>query len=341
LKKYFKSIIKFILFTALGILLIYLSIKNLSAAQRMEIFVSFRQANYFWIFLAILCGALSHFIRAVRWRRLLAPMGYSPKTKDMFLATLIGYFANYAIPRLGEISRCSVLYKTDKIPLNKSRGTGVTERVFDLLIFVIIFFVTVFLEKERIGSYLDTNIYPQFNEKLGFLGNQYFIFFVIAFFVLLIGLYLIFRKKIKKTKFFISVKNLFDGFLLGIRSLFKIKKAWLFILESVSIWVLYFFMTYLCFFSMQETSSLSANAGLATLVIGSFGIMVTPGGLGLYPILAQETLKLYGIGKITGLAMGWIIWTSQTVMILAFGSVALIIISLHTKKQKLNAEPTT
>ena len=154
MKKYFKSIIKFLLFTALGILLIYLSIKNLTAAQRMEIFSSFRNANYFWIFLAILCGALSHFIRAVRWRRLLVPMGYSPKTKDMFMATMIGYFANYAIPRLGEISRCSVLYKTDKIPINKSLGTVVTERAFDLLIFVIIIsMILVIVERNMHKTY--------------------------------------------------------------------------------------------------------------------------------------------------------------------------------------------
>jgi glycosyltransferase 2 family protein len=323
---------------ALGVLLIWLSVKDLTSNERTEIINSFKNANYFWILLAICCGVLSHILRSIRWRRLLSPMGYHPKIKNMFLATMIGYFANYAIPRLGEVSRCGVLNRTDKIPINKGLGTVVTERAFDLLIFIIIFIVTVFIEKDRIGSYLDTNIYPKLNDKFAFLSSGGLLYIIVGFGLVVFILYFVLRKRLRKNKFFQKLEEIGEGFLHGIRSLFKMKKPWLFLLETVGIWGLYFLMTYLCFFSMEDTSSLGIDAGLATLVIGSLGIMVTPGGIGLFPILVQETLKLYTVAKISGLAMGWIIWTSQTVMIIVLGAIALFVVSFNKKITQVNVK---
>ncbi len=323
---------------ALGVLLIWLSVKDLTANERADIIHSFQNANYFWVFLAICCGVFSHVLRSIRWRRLLSPMGYNPKIKNMFLATMIGYFANYAIPRLGEVSRCGVLNRTDKVPMNKALGTVVTERAFDLLIFIIIFIVTVFIEKDRLGTYLDTNIYPKLNDKIAILSNNGILYLFMGFILFVVVLYFLFRKTLRKSKLFQKLEEIVNGFLHGIRSLFKMKKPWLFLLETLGIWVLYLLMTYLCFFSMEDTSSLGLDAGLAALVIGSLGVMVTPGGIGLFPILVQETLKLYAVAKISGLAMGWIIWTSQTVMIIVIGAIALFIVSFNKKFTQINVK---
>jgi hypothetical protein len=97
----------------------------------------------------------------------------------------------------------------------------------------------------------------------------------------------------------------------------------------VVIWVLYFFMLYVIFFCFVETSGIGPGAGLSSLVLGSVGIMITPGGIGLYPAIIQETLLLYGIAKPTGLALGWIAWTAQTLMILAVGGVSLLLLSIN------------
>ena len=125
------------------------------------------------------------------------------------------------------------------------------------------------------------------------------------------------------------MKNLTIGFWEGLKSLTQIKHPWLFVINSLGIWALYFLMLYVCFFCFPATSDLSLGAGLSALVLGSIGIMITPGGIGLYPALIQETLKLYGIALVTGLALGWIVWTTQTLMILVLGGGSLLLLSFN------------
>lgn len=331
MKKKVFSILKVIFFLALGILLIWLSVRDLSTSQRSDIIDSFENANYFWVGLAIIFGLLSHLIRANRWRRLLKPMGYNPRLKNIFLATMIGYLANYAIPRLGEVSRCGILNRTDKIPLNKSLGTVITERAFDLFIFIIIFIATIFIEHKHLSSYLNDNIYPRLSDKFAVFSSVIFWYILLAVGVVIISLYFVFHKKLRSFKLFAKIEELFKGFFHGLKSLFKIEKPHLFLFETFAIWFFYLLMPYLCFFSLSETSHLSINAALSALVIGSIGIMITPGGIGLFPILIQETLKLYAIEKITGLALGWIIWTTQTALILLVGGMALVIVSFNKR----------
>jgi glycosyltransferase 2 family protein len=139
----------------------------------------------------------------------------------------------------------------------------------------------------------------------------------------------LFRKKIFHSGFYHKVKKMVLGFWEGLKSLGQIRQPVLFVVYSLSIWVLYFFMLYVCFFCFDQTSSLGPGAGLSALVLGSIGIMITPGGIGLYPAIIQETLLLYGITNTTGLALGWIAWTAQTVMILALGGLSLILLSFN------------
>jgi glycosyltransferase 2 family protein len=100
---------------------------------------------------------------------------------------------------------------------------------------------------------------------------------------------------------------------------------------------LYFLMVYLCFFSIPETAVLGPAAGFAVMVLGSIGVMVTPGGIGLYPAIVAETLKAYGIGFNYGLALGWISWAAQALMIIIVGSISLFLLGLGKKKNELSS----
>jgi len=260
----------------------------------------------------------------------LEPMGYKPSLKNTFFAVMIGYFANMAFPRLGEVTRCSILAKYEKIPFNKSFGTVVTERALDMIIFLLLFFLTIFTQIGTIDNYLHQNVYPRIQGKfLNSLSNP-FLQMGLAGFVLIIILFIIFfRKRLSHLKLYQKIEHLILGFWEGLKSLGQIKQPFLFVFYSLFIWVLYFFMLYLCFFCFIPTSSLGPGAGLSALVLGSIGIMITPGGIGLYPVIIQETLLLYGIVKTTGMALGWIAWTTQTVMILTIGGISLILLSFN------------
>lgn len=326
----FVTILKFVIFLGLGLLITWLSLKDLTEAERHEIVKAFRTANYNWVILGIALGISSHILRAVRWMMFMEPMGYKPRFKNSFYAVMIGYLANLAFPRLGEVTRCGILAKYEKIPFNRSLGTVITERAIDMLIFFLLFALMIVTQIGTIEEYLNDTIYPKLAEKFGAVHYSRIILTSLAGIVTVSGFLLWrFRHKLRRFKLYQKVKGLVFGFWEGLKSLTRIRHPWLFVFYSLAIWALYFLMLYVCFFCFPETSDLSLGAGLSALVLGSIGIMITPGGIGLYPALIQETLKLYGIALVTGLALGWIVWTTQTLMILVLGGGSLLLLSFN------------
>ena len=324
------TFIKFTVFLGLGIVIIWLSLRGLTPDERSQIIHSFLTANYNWVILTISMGILSHVLRALRWMLFFEPMGYHPTFKNTFFAVMVGYFANMAFPRLGEVTRCGILTRYEKIPFNKSFGTVVTERTIDMIIFVLLFFLMIATQAGTIGHYLNTNIYPKFAEKFqNPIFSKVVIISAAALFLAFVVVVYMMRKRIAASHLFLKVKKLILGFWEGLKSLSQIRRPGLFVFYSVAIWALYFFMIYVCFFCFPDTSALTPGAGLSSLVLGSVGIMVTPGGIGLYPAIIQETLLLYGITRTTGLALGWISWTAQTTMILVVGGISLILLSFN------------
>ena len=291
------------------------------------------QANYAWIAFAILLGILSHFLRSVRWKMLMEPMGYKPSTSNVFFAVMIGYLANLALPRLGEVSRCGILTRYEKIPFNKSFGTVIAERTVDMILFLLLFFANLFIQSERLYVYVQTRIYvpleAKFNYTVDFTG--YLTYAVIGLTLLFLVILLLLWKRIKRSSFFLKIKNLLLGFLEGIKSVYKVRNPFLFGFYSLAIWFLYLLMAYLVFFSLPATSRLGLDAGLAVLIFGSIGIMLVQGGIGIYPAIVAETLILYSITNTTGYAMGWLIWSSQTLTLIVMGVLSLILLPIFNK----------
>lgn len=327
--------LKFIFFLGLGLLVIWLSVRNLSANEKAQIIHSFRIANYAWVGFAILLGVFSHLLRALRWMLFFEPMGFNPSLKNTFYAVMVGYFANLAFPRLGEVTRCGLMAKYEKIPFNKALGTVITERAIDMILFILLFILMFFTQLGTIRDYLGVNIYPKMVAKFGDLHYSRMLFLSLAAFIaVLILLFYLFRKKLQSVIFYQKIRKLLFGFWEGLKSLSQIKKPWLFVFYSLAIWTLYFFMLYVIFFCFPETSGLGLGAGLSSLVLGSIGIMITPGGIGLYPAIIQETLLLYAVAKPTGLALGWIAWTAQTGMIAIVGGLSLLLLSFNKNRDE-------
>jgi glycosyltransferase 2 family protein len=340
LKNRLIAVARFLLFFGIGIFFIWLFLRNLSPDQKTEILKSFNYANYWWISLSIVLGILSHYLRAIRWRMLIEPMGYSPGKLNTFLAVMIGYLANLALPRLGEVSRCTVLTRYEGVPFNKSFGTVITERAIDLLMFIVLFFLNLALQFDKLSEFIEVKVYKPIEEKfhltMDLSGSISIIALSVIIFILVV--YFIFRRHITQNKVFIKIKNMVMGFLEGIKSLVKVKRLWLFAVYSLTIWALYLAMAYLVFFSLPETAHLGIDAGLAALVFGTIGIMLVQGGIGIYPAIVAETLVLYAVVATKGYALGWLIWSSQTLTIIIIGSLSLIILPiLNNKKNYVKA----
>ncbi len=334
-----KNAIRFTLFLGIGIFFIWIFLHKLTPDQKQEILNSMRNANYWWIALAIPLGILSHYVRALRWKMLIETMDYKPRNINMFFAMIIGYFANLALPRLGEVTRCTILTKYENVPFNKSFGTVITERAFDLLIFLILFFLNLALQAERLKGYIDERIYKPLQAKFNLHYDLSGAFSIIAIsFIVVFGfIYLVFRKRILASKIYLKVKEIVRGFVEGMKSLVKVRNLWLFGFYTLSIWTLYLLMAYIVFFSIPESSRLGLDAGLAVLVFGSVGMMVVQGGIGIYPAIIAETLVLYGVASVKGYALGWLIWTSQNLTIIVVGIISLLLLPVLNNRKNVEA----
>ncbi len=334
MKNKLSAIARFLLFFGIGVFFIWLFLHNLTGNEKSEILKSFGHANYWWISFAILLGVAAHYLRAIRWKMMIEPMGYVTGNRNTFFAVMIGYLSNLALPRMGEVSRCTVLTRYENVPFNKSFGTVITERALDLIIFILLFFLNLALQFDKLSAYINVKIYKPLETKLhlsmNLSGSLYFLLLALA--IVSAVVFLAFRKRIIHSGIYLRIKNLFMGFFEGMQSLVKIKKLWLFIFYSLAIWGLYLMMAYFVFFSMPETAGLGIDAGLATLVFGTIGIMLVQGGIGIYPVIVAETLLLYSVESTKGYALGWLIWSSQTITIILLGSVSLILLPLLNKK---------
>lgn len=307
---------------------------KLTSEEKNEIYTSFLSANYFWVLVSIGIGILSHISRAMRWKLMLKPMGYFPSLKNTFLAVMIGYFANLALPRLGEVSRCGILAKYEKIPFQKSFGTVVTERAVDMIMLLIVFLLTFIVHIDKFSLFKNTTIVQNLIAKYNQLENPGSVYYIgIAIIVLLAFIFYKLRHKISHLKLYIKLKEIFFGFIEGIKSLAKMDKPYLFVFHSIFIWTMYWLMNWIVVLAIPETSHLGLDVGLAILAFGSIGIIVVQGGIGIYPWIVAEILLLYNVPETKGYAFGWLNWTGQTFMIVFVGLLALIFLPIVNQKK--------
>jgi uncharacterized membrane protein YbhN (UPF0104 family) len=324
--KMLKTIIKFVCFLAIGLGLIWLVTHNLTEKEREDIVMAFKRANYWLIIPVILVGVASHWYRAVRWKLLMVPLGYKPTTLNTFFAVMVGYLVNLAIPRLGEVTRCGIVARYEKVPADKLVGTMIAERAVDLLLLILIMLVTVLVQIDLVGSFFTEHVWLPLEQKV---GNKSWVILVIA--VIVIGLILLVIRLLSRSKAGIAIKNMARGVWTGFLSINKMEKKGWFIFYSILIWVLYFSMMYLGFMCMDETRYLGVKAALAVLAFGSVGMIATQGGIGAYQLLVQKTLLLYGVAATTGYAFGWIVWIAQTLLVMILGFGSLIALPIYNK----------
>lgn len=306
--------------------------------QKQDTLDAFARADYFWIILAPILGLISNLSRAQRWRQLLEPTGHKPGFWNTFCAVMMMYFFNLFFPRLGEVTRCGMLARYEGVPLDKSIGTMVVERVVDLLSILVIGSVLLFVEYDRLFLFFQNNV---LNKKpapeTGFDITNYLVLIVLGL-VLAAGMVYVQRKygfaKLKE-----MMKERMLGFAEGLKSIRYVKNPLEFIFHTVFIWVCYFLMVYLSMPALAETSGLPFFASVACLFFGGFAMVATPGGIGVYPLFVQQVLILYGVNATIGYAFGSVVWAAQMGAVLIGGTLALIALAIMNRTPTLNTQP--
>ncbi len=321
--------IKIAFFFFIGILLIWWSLHQIPP-QEWDKFKLSLQHSRFWIILPVFfILSLSHFLRALRWRLIMEPLGYQPGIVNTFLAVLIGYLANLAIPRLGEVLKCTLLSKYENVPADKIVGTIVAERAFDVLCLGLVFLLALTLQFTVIQTgWQQLQSIPTSGASN---NNQLYIEIIIGILIAAALLFFVFRKKLKTVT--ATIKNILMGVWQGIMSATKLKKHNLFFFYSFGIWFLYLLATYIGLYGTIGTES-SFSTAISCLAYASIGMIITPGGIGAYAYFMAKVLELNGIDYTLGLANGTLQWFSQFLIVLVLGGVSLIIIPIINKQTK-------
>lgn len=315
--------------------MVWLSLKQV-APQKDNIINAFKNADYFWIILSMIVSVISHMLRAYRWNYLLNPLGQKVGFINSNCHVLVGYFANYGIPRMGEISRCTLAAKYDGVPFQIALGTVITERIVDFVLFLLIFVLTLVLEFSNLIGLANELIFDPLQSRLVAVSQSPIKMIIVAVVLIVIvgGLFLL-RKKIAsilKGKFGGIVSGLGEG----IGSIRKMDKPFMFILNSVMIWACYFYSLYFCFFALPGTSNLGQSEALTLLLFGTFGVIFSPGGLGAYPlILSGILINTYHIDEVSAFALPWLSWASQFVLIVVLGVISLIVLPIINREKNV------
>lgn len=317
-----KRFLKIALPVGIGLFLIWLSYIQFSREQLDEIAAHFESAHYGYVLMAVLLSVISHLIRASRWNLLLEPMGFHPALANNFMAVSIAYLMNIFIPKSGEVSRAVVLDRYEQVPFEKGFGTIITERIIDLIFLGLFTLAALLWEFDQLYSFL---------KELIPVGKLLLLLFLALFGGFLLLLFI----KRSKSKIGRRIRTFIFGLKQGVFSIFRMKHTGRFVLQTILIWLLYLLSFYTATLALEETSDIGFGTLLITFVVGSFSFAFTNSGFGSYPFFVAGILSLFGIATTIGTAFGWIVWTSNIVMLIVFGVLSLLLLPLYNGKKEV------
>lgn len=332
MNKSLKTFLQYLVFLGLGVVFAWLSLKKLDSENMKQIRIALKNARYWLIIPVFLMLILSHLVRALRWKLLIESAGHRVSVMNSFFAVMVGYLVNQGVPRLGEVVKCTLLGRYEKVPVEKLIGTVILERIVDALSFLVILALTFLIQpgkySELMNSFFNhgdaSGNEPAIPGYVFMLGGSGLI-------ILVILVWMIWKKK--NINDLLSVfKKMGARLWQGISSIQHLKKRGRFIFLTVSLWSLYLFSGYVGLYAFQETSGYGLREAFTILSAGSIGMIASPGGIGAYAYLIQKTMPVYGMNEIIALAFGWILWLATTGVIILGGLFSFAALPYYNKK---------
>lgn len=342
-----KTILTIVISLAFAALFMWLAFRGLDFEN---IKISLAKANYLWVLAAMVFGLLAYWFRAIRWNLLLEPLGYQISNSNSLWTISFGYLMNLTIPRSGELARSTALYGVEKVPVDKSFGTIILERVIDLVCMLGFLALTLAFKYDAIISFYDfitkqkekkvkfePNFFEKFMMKFGVQDFDVFYFYLKISFLVLVILALIVLLIYKREKLLEFAKGIFHG----LTTIFKLKQKTKFIVLSVAIWVSYYFAAYLVCFALPETAHFTIADGFFVIVVGTLGMMVpASGGIGAFHFAMKVGIgalffsygKTFEEGAAVGLSYAFISHTMQLVIMAVMGFISIPVLAKERNK---------
>lgn len=305
----------------IGIGIIYYQYTTLKPDEIDKIKASFQKANYSYIVLSLLVACIGYWSRAYRWKFALNHLGYQTQFYNNFFTVSVSYLVNLTVPRSGEITRAALLKKYENVPFDKAFGTIVAERIIDLLIFLLFVFIGFISQFDEIYSFLLSK-----NVSL-----QTLIYYGIA--AVILGIVFLLIWIYAEWPIILKLKKKLSGLIEGMTTVVKMKSKWKYLFHSFFIWISYLTMFYVAIFALPETSEISFDIVIMGFIFGSLAVGFSNGGLGAYPFSIALIFSLYGISNDIGIAFGWLVWTSQTILAILLGLISYVLLPVFNRNK--------
>ncbi|HOK52173.1 MAG TPA: lysylphosphatidylglycerol synthase transmembrane domain-containing protein [Bacteroidales bacterium] len=325
------NILQYLFFSGLGILLLYLAFRSIDYQSLLN---SLLTTRFDYLLISLAFGLLGMLGRSYRWVLMIEPLGYRVHFISAYHALMIGYTANYAFPRIGEITRCGVLNRTEKIPADALIGTVIAERAWDVIMLGILTVTVILFKLKTFGKFFHEKIAIPLSEKFHWLVSipLYGWLLVIILVVSAILLVLMYRHAIKEYLLRGKIGQFSYGIYQGIKSVLKLKRGLQFIGVTFFIWLVYILMTFFALKAMTPTHSLNFIDAFFIMVVGSYGFVVpVQGGIGTYHAIVALGLSLYAVSWNDALAYALLSHGSQAISIILLGLLSMLTLALRKK----------
>ena len=323
--------LQFVFFLLVGVVLLYFAFRGIDLEDMM---LQIRQADYSWVALSTTFATLALVFRSLRWKLLIEPLHEDPKVINIFHAINIGYLANFVFPRIGEITRCGILYRTDGIAADRLFGTVIVERIFDVLMSALMLLLILLLRYDVVGGFIMEQI---LQPALGGLPEAVSTGWGLAIPALaILALYLLyklFKSRLSKIGVFQKIKNIIGGVMNGIKSVSQMRRIGWFVVLNFLIFGMYFLQTYVMFFALESTSSLGVGDALFVLVLSALALILpVQGGIGAYHWIISMGLTIFGITRAEGMVYATISHSVTAILFILLGAISLIFVFSGKRK---------
>jgi uncharacterized membrane protein YbhN (UPF0104 family) len=276
MKKKLGTILQYLFFFCLGFFFVWMSIKDINKKNWGDIRYSLEHARYWLIIPVFAILILSHYTRALRWRLLIESLGYVPDKANSFFAVMIGYLANQGVPRMGEVLKCTVLSRYEKIPADKLVGTIILERLIDAVTLVIVFGITLLIQPDLYSQITDRVVNSPGDEPSKKISGLLILLIIIGIVILLIAVWMI-RKKKSFRDLGVAIRKIGSRIWMGLSAVQHLKKRGQFLLLTLLLWSLYLSGGLIGFQALQETQHYGLREAFTVLSAGSIGMIIAPG----------------------------------------------------------------
>ncbi|GAB3825552.1 lysylphosphatidylglycerol synthase transmembrane domain-containing protein [Pontibacter rugosus] len=326
------SFLKYMLLLGVSAFLMWYALKELDF-QKM--WAELKEADYAWVMVSLLMGVFAYLSRAARWQMQIKPTGYNPPLRNTYNAMMIGYVANLILPRMGELARCTMLRRTDNLPVNTGFGTVIAERIIDMVMLLLVIGLTFLVEFNRIQGFFLGLFSDKYEHLEQSISSFYWVLWaMLVFAVVLLVVSLRYLSRLRKNTYFRKAVKFVRGMLKGVFSITKVENQAAFWGHTLFVWLMYYSMSLVVFYALPATADLGWGAALSVLLAGTLG-MAAPvqGGIGVYHLMVQATLLLYGVPKESGMAYALLSHTSQTLLVVVMGVISFIAGILHRPEE--------